>query len=123
MSQQQYYNLMSNLLKQKTTLTSLRTKLEEKQKRKCWKYRGFGHQAQHYRKEEGEKGKPTPQNKFEILASRVMRCGVELRRQETGREQWEVECFKCGEKRHKCKEYPLEIKKEKAAHMAKPQKV
>jgi len=87
MSQQQYYNLISNLLKQKRALTSLREKLEGKRERECWKYRGFGHRAQHCRKGEGEKGKLTPQNKFEILASRVMRCGVELRRQEARREQ------------------------------------
>jgi len=52
----------------------------------------------------------------------VIRCGVELRRQETRREQWEVECFKCREKGHKCRECPLGIKKEKVAHVAKPQK-
>ena len=47
-----------------------------------------------------------PQNKFEVLSSRVMQCDVRettIRRQETV----EVECFKCGEKGHKCREYPL----------------
>jgi len=78
---------MSNLLKEKCALTSLRAKLEGKQKRECWKYRGFGHQAQHCRKEKEKKRKLTLQNKFEILASRVMRCGVELRRQEVKQEE------------------------------------
>jgi len=63
---------MSNLLKKKHPLASLRVKLEEKQERECWKYRGLGHRAQHCRKEEKEKGKPIHQDKFEILASRVM---------------------------------------------------
>jgi len=42
-----------------------------------------------------------PQNKFEVLSSRVMQCGVEgkeIRRQEKVRR---VECFKCGEERYK----------------------
>jgi len=80
MSQQQYYDIMSNLLKEKCALTSLRAKLEGRRERECWKCRGFGHRAQHCRKEKKEKEKTTPQNKFEILASRVMKCGVELRK-------------------------------------------
>jgi len=83
MSQQQYYNIMSNLLKEKCALASLRAKLEGRRERECWKCRGFGHRAQHCRRQEKEKGKLTPQNKFEILASRVMNYGVELRKQET----------------------------------------
>jgi len=35
----------------------------------------------HCRKEKKEKEKPKPQNKFKVLASRVMRCEVELKRQ------------------------------------------
>jgi len=87
MSQQQYYNIMSNLLKEKYALASLRTKLEGRREREYWKYRGFKHQAQYCRKEEKEKGESTSQNKFEILASKVMRCGVELRRQEAKYEE------------------------------------
>ena len=47
-----------------------------------------------------------PQNKFEVLSSRVMQCDVRettIRRQETV----EVECFKCREKGHKCRECPI----------------
>ena len=33
-----------------------------------------------------------------------------------------VECFKYGEKGHKCKECPLWVKKEKVACVARPQK-
>jgi len=36
-----------------------------------------------------------------------MRCGVELRRQEMKEERWRVECYKCGEEGHKCRECPL----------------
>jgi len=53
---------------------------------------------------EEQKGGPTPQNKFKILASRVMTCGVELSRQKTKHEKWRVECYKCGEEGHKCRE-------------------
>ena len=95
---------MSNLLKEKHTLTLLRAKLEGKQEREYWKRKGFRHQAQHCRREEKEKGKLIPQNKFEVLASRVMKCGVELRRQEMIKGSRTVECFKCGEKGHKCRE-------------------
>jgi len=35
----------------------------------------------------------------------------------------EVECFKCREKGHKYRECPLWVKKEKAAHVVRPQKV
>ena len=69
-----------------------------------------------------------PQNKFEVLSSRVMQYDVRettIRRQET----IEVKCFKYEEKGHKCKECPIwkgEKKLrmvEKAVHVAIPQKV
>ena len=47
-----------------------------------------------------------PQNKFEVLSSRVMHCDVRettIRKQETVR----VECFKCGKEGHKYRECPL----------------
>jgi len=82
-SQQQYHKIMSNLLREKHALALLRAKLEGKQERECWKCKGFGHQAQYCRREKKEKGKLISQNKFEVLASKVMKCEVELRRQET----------------------------------------
>ena len=90
--------------------------------------------AQNYRsKKEEEEGTIIPQNKFEILKSRVMQCGVEekmIRRQETV----VVECFKYRKKGHKCRECPLwrkakkekrsrRVREERAAHVAMPQKV
>jgi len=72
----------------------------------------------------------TAGTKFEMLSSWVMQCGVKkkvIRRQEAA----VVECFKCREKGHKCRDCPLwkrtkEERKlrrvEEAAHVAKPQK-
>jgi len=71
---------MSNLLKQKHALTSLRAKLEGKKEQECWSYKGFGHLAQNCRnKEEKKKKETTPQNKFEVLSSRVMQYDVKKR--------------------------------------------
>jgi len=56
-----------------------------------------------------EKGVEMPQNKFEVLRSRVMQCGVEervVRSMKTA----VVKCFRCGEEGHKCRMCP---KKEK----------
>ena len=129
MSLQQYNSLMSNLLKQKHALVLLRAKLEEKKEQKCWNYKEFGHLVQNCRnkKEKKERGTAS-QNKFEVLTSRVMQCDVKeriIRKQEAVK----VECFKCGEKEHKCRECPLwkEEKKlqvaEETVHVAIPQKV
>jgi len=88
----------------------------------CWKCRRFRHRAQHCRKGEAKKGKPTPQNKFEILASRVIRCGVELRRQKAKQEEWRVECYKCGKEGHKCKECLLWRKEQVERKLVHPVK-
>ena len=128
MSLQQYNSLMSNLLKQKYVLTSLRAKLEGKKEREGWSCKGFRHLAQNCRNKEGKEERgTTPQNKFEVLSSRVIQCDVKeriIRKQEMVK----VECFKCGEKEHKCREYPLwkgEKKLrvvEEVVHVAMPQK-
>jgi len=77
---QQYNSLMSNLLKQKHALTSLRAKLEGKKEQECWSCKGFGHPAQNCRnKEEKKKKETTPQNKFEVLSSRVIQYDVKKR--------------------------------------------
>jgi len=50
--------------------------------------------------EEQKENEKTEGNKFEVLGSRVMQCGVrEVRRQEIVKEV--VRCFGCGEKGHK----------------------
>ena len=46
-----------------------------------------------------------PQNRFEVLSSRVMKCGVEIERQEGKRKKEEViQCFKCKKEKHQWKE-------------------
>ena len=127
MSLEQYNSLMSNLLNQKRTLAKLRAELEGRRGRICQCCKGFKHLAQNYRsRDEKEKRGVTPQNKYEVLSSRVMQYGVgekTIRRQE----MVEVEYFKCGEKGHKCRGCPLWKGKklrvvEEVAHVAMPQK-
>jgi len=65
-----------------------------------------------------------PQNKFEVLKSRVMQCGEGERTIRQIRVA-EVECFECREQGHKCRKCPLWIKRkneERAVHVARPQK-
>jgi len=104
MSLQQYNSLMSNLLKEKYTLAKLRKELEGRREKLCRSYKGFRQLAHNCRnKKKGEKGTIVPRNKFEVLKSRVMQCGV---REEVIRRvrAVEVECYKCGEMGHKCRE-------------------
>ena len=133
MSLTQYKQLMSNLLKERHSLAKLREKLEERKGKLYQCCKKFGHLAHNCRnRKEGEEGTIVLQNKFEVLKSRVMQCRVEertIRRQEV----IVVECFKCGEQGHKCKECPLwrkmkkerrlrRIEEEKAVHVVMPQK-
>jgi len=95
---------MSNLLREKHSLAKLREELEGRKGklyRCCKRFRHLAHNCR--KKEEGKKGTIVPQNKFEVLRSRVMQCGVEeriIRRHKAV----VVECFKCEEKGHKCRE-------------------
>jgi len=59
-----------------------------------------------------------PQNKFEILSSRVMQCGVE-EKDVRGMKIVVVRCFRCKEEGHKCRECPLWERKVK--RVARPQ--
>jgi len=73
MSLDQYNSLMSNLLKERRSLTKMREELEGRRKKLCQCCKGFRDLAQNCRnKREGEKGMVVPQNKFEVLKSRVM---------------------------------------------------
>jgi len=64
---------MSGLLNQKHALAKLRTELEGKRERICQCCKRFKHLTHNYRnKKEEVKGKPIPQNKFKVIASRVM---------------------------------------------------
>ena len=114
---------MSSLLRERCSLTKLREELEERREKLCQCCKKFRHLAHNCRsKRKREKKEMISLNKFEMLSSRVIQCGVEertIRRHKA----IEVECFKCGERGHKCKECPLWVRKEKAVHVARPQKV
>ena len=105
---------MSNLLNEKHALAKLRAELEGRKGKLCRSCRGFRHLAQNCRKgKEEEKEIAIPQNKFEILSSRVMQCGVEERVVRSMRTV-AVRCFKCGEEGHKCRKCPLWERKVKS---------
>jgi len=122
MSLQQYNSLMSSLLKEKYTLAKLREELEGRKGKLCRGCKRFGHLVQNCRKKkEEEKGVVIPQNKFEILSSRVMQCGVEERVVRSIRTVV-VKCFKCGKEGHKCRECPLWERKVKRVTCPKKRK-
>jgi len=103
MSQEQYNTLLSNLLREKCALAKLRGELEGRKGKLCRCCKGFGHLAQNCRKlKEEEKGIAVPQNKFEVLRSRVMQYRVEERVVRGVRKE-AVRCFKCEEEGHKCR--------------------
>jgi len=104
---------MSVILNEKQALAKLRAELEGRKGKLCFNCKKSGHLAQNCRNKE-EKGKRgvASQNKFEMLSSRMMQCGVEekvIRRIEAV----EVECFKCGKRGHKCRWCSLWEKKKK----------
>ena len=91
MSLDQYNSLMSSILNQQYTLTKLKVELEERDRRKYWSCEKFRYLACNCKnKNEQEKRKPISKNKFEVLLSRVMRCGIKnkvrIRRIETVKE-------------------------------------
>jgi len=117
MSQEQYNALLSNPLREKRTLAKLRVELKGKRGKLCRYCKEFGYLVRNCRnKEEREKRTVVPQNKFEVLKSRVMQCGVEEKTVRSMRTTV-VECFKCEEEEHKCRECPLwEKKVKRVAH-------
>jgi len=87
---------MSRMLNQQCTLAKLRAEIEERKGRVCWGCRRFGHLARNCRNTKEAKEKLVSQNRFEVIVSRVMQCGVreeaKVRRQETVEEG--VQCFR-----------------------------
>ena len=99
--------MLSNLLREKRALAKLRVELEGRIEKLCRSYKGFRHLARNCRKiKEKEKGIVVPQNKFEVLRSRVIQCGVEERVVRSMRMEG-IKCFRCRKEGHKCRECPL----------------
>ena len=86
MSLEQYNSLIGSMLNQWHALAKLRAEIERRKGRVCWGCKRFGHLAHNYRNIKEAKEKPVPQNRFEVIASRVIQCGVrkeaKVRRQE-----------------------------------------
>ena len=85
MSLEQYNSLMSRILNQWYILAKLRAEIKRRERRVCRECKRFRYLVCNCRNRKGKmKGKPIPQNKFEIIANRVMQCRVreKVRRQE-----------------------------------------
>ena len=130
MSLEQYNSLISGMLNQWHALAKLRAEIEDREGRVCWGCKRFGHLACNCRnKKEEEKGRSISQNKFEVIASRVIQCRereeVKVRRQEMIEE---VKCFRCWKVSHfkwECPNIEVEKKKrreEKTVYVARLQK-
>jgi len=106
MSLDQYNKLMSNMLNERCALAKLRAELEGREGRLCRRCGRFGHLTWKCKSGEEQKRKAVVENRFKVLKSRVMQCGVkEVRRQEVI-EKVEMRCFACGEEGHRKWECP-----------------
>ena len=77
---------MSTMLKEKCAFAKLRTELEGRKGKICFECKKFRHLAHNCRNKGVEEKKTlAPQNRFKMLSSRVMRCRVEIRKQERGK--------------------------------------
>ena len=126
MSLEQYNSLIGSMLNQWHALAKLRAEIERRKGRVCWGCRRFGHLAHNCRNMKEAKGKLVLQNRFEVIASRVIQCRVreeaKVRRQEIVKEG--VQCFRCWEIEHYKWECPnIKVEKERrseeVAHVAR----
>ena len=121
---------MSEMLNQWCTLAKLRAEIEGREKRVCQECRKFGHLVCNCRnKKEEVKEKLISQNKFEVIASRVIqyrvREEVKVRKQETVEE---VKCFRywrIGHSKQECLNIEVEKKRRREGEtvcVTRPQK-
>ena len=113
---------MSDMLHQRCTLAKLRAELEGRDGRICRRCGRFRHLTRRCREGEEQKKEKVATNRFEVLKSRVMQCGVrEVRRQEVVGNA--VKCFACGEEGHKKWECPRKKERSKREEKAPPREV
>ena len=124
MSQQQHNDLLSNMLKEKQVLALLRAQLEGRRERECWSYRKFRHLVYNYRtkKEEKKEKREKPQNKYEMLATRVMqyrvRDEIKVRWQKRIKKAKYFRCWEVGHCKWECPNIEVKREKRKSKQMA-----
>ena len=113
MSLKVYNQTMTSLLKQQQALIKLREELERRKERKYWGYWQFGHLVKNCKNKKGrDKKKKERENRFEVLTSRVIQCGIrEVRRMKQKKEEERGRCFRYREERHKKWECPKRKKR------------
>jgi len=121
MSLDKYNKLMSDMVNKRYVLAKLRAELEGREGRLYRQCGRFGHLTRMCKSGKEKKKGIAVGNRFKVLKSRVMQCGVkELRRQEVVEEK--TKCFRCEKKGHKKWEC-LQMEERKREETAPPREV